>query len=225
MNNRQRSFAQEYIVDLNATQAAIRAGYSAKTARIHASRLLTNVDIQENIREAMQERSERTNIRADRVLTELAKIGFANMLDYIDVDAGDGLEAYGRQDFDTALRLFKSSEESKKDAFSQSMLGFMYSEGEGVLQDYKKSEYWYSLSAEQGNEFAQYNLGFSYTKGQGVLQNYTLAHMWYNISASLGDEVATKNRKLMEKKMTPDQVDRAQELARKCVSSHYEDCG
>ncbi|NQY81950.1 MAG: terminase small subunit [Alphaproteobacteria bacterium] len=89
MNNRQRRFAQEYIIDLNATQAAIRAGYSEKTAAAHASRLLINVNMQENIQEAIKERSERTNIRADRVLTELAKIGFANMLDYIDVDGDD----------------------------------------------------------------------------------------------------------------------------------------
>lgn len=80
---RQARFVEEYLVDLNGAQAAIRAGLSAKTARQQAARLLSNVDIQAAIAAGQAARSERTEITADRVLTELAKLGFANMADYM----------------------------------------------------------------------------------------------------------------------------------------------
>lgn len=67
-NDRQEKFCQEYIVDLNQTQAAIRAGYSTKTADVQASRLLTNVKIQARIQELMKKREQRTEITADKVL-------------------------------------------------------------------------------------------------------------------------------------------------------------
>lgn len=70
------------MIDLNATQAAIRAGYSAQTAYEQGSRLLRNAEVQEFVSKAQQERSERTGITADRVLQELALIGFVDMGDY-----------------------------------------------------------------------------------------------------------------------------------------------
>ena len=82
---KQERFVAEYLVDLNATQAAIRAGYSKRTARSQGQRLLTNVDIAKAINAAVARRSERTEIEADAVIRELAKIGFANMLDYITI--------------------------------------------------------------------------------------------------------------------------------------------
>lgn len=65
---KQETFVAEYLVDLNATQAAIRAGYSAKTANEQGSRLLANVSVQKLIQERMDKRSERTEITADYVL-------------------------------------------------------------------------------------------------------------------------------------------------------------
>ena len=82
---KQEMFVKEYLIDLNATQAAIRAGYSKRTARSQGQRLLTNVDIAKAINAAVARRSERTEIEADAVIRELAKIGFANMLDYITI--------------------------------------------------------------------------------------------------------------------------------------------
>lgn len=64
-------------------QAAIRAGYSKKTAEQTASRLLSFVKVKEAIAEAMENREKRTEITQDKVLRELAKIGFANMADYM----------------------------------------------------------------------------------------------------------------------------------------------
>ncbi|URD44550.1 terminase small subunit [Pseudomonas sp. BYT-5] len=76
---KQQRFVDEYLIDLNATQAAIRAGFSAKTARQAGNRLLTNVDIQQAIQAGMEARSGRVAITQDMVLRELAKIGFSDI--------------------------------------------------------------------------------------------------------------------------------------------------
>ena len=76
LTDKQRRFVEEYLSDLNATQAAIRAGYSQTTARQTGSENLSKPDVADAIAEAMAARSERTEITQDQVLTELAKIGF-----------------------------------------------------------------------------------------------------------------------------------------------------
>lgn len=78
MTKKQKLFVEEYLIDLNATQAAIRAGYSPETAQEQGSRLLSNVMVKKEIDKAMAERSRRTGVNADRILMELAKIAFVN---------------------------------------------------------------------------------------------------------------------------------------------------
>jgi phage terminase small subunit len=82
---RQERFVQEYLIDLNATQAAIRAGYSEKTASSQGQRLLTNVEVRNLIDAALAEREVRSSVKADRVLAELARLGLSNIADYITV--------------------------------------------------------------------------------------------------------------------------------------------
>ena len=74
MNERQKRFVREYLIDLNATKAAIRAGYSQKTANEQGSRLLTNVSIQEAIEKGFKKRSDRTEITQDFVLNGLKEV-------------------------------------------------------------------------------------------------------------------------------------------------------
>lgn len=85
-DERQIKFVEEYIKSLNATDAAIKAGYSEKTARSQGSRLLTNVDIQKAIQQAKAEREERTKIDADYVLKRLVEIDQMDVLDIMDDD-------------------------------------------------------------------------------------------------------------------------------------------
>ena len=85
LTERQEQFCSEYLIDLNATQAAIRAGYKEKTAYSACQRLLKHVEIQKRIQQLKNERSERTEISQDRVLKELAAIAFANATDYVQV--------------------------------------------------------------------------------------------------------------------------------------------
>lgn len=84
MTKKQERFIEEYLIDLNATQAAIRAGYSPATANEQAARLLANVSIKAQIDKAIAERSKRTGVNADRVVMELARIGFAKITDAVD---------------------------------------------------------------------------------------------------------------------------------------------
>ena len=87
LTKKQKRFVEEYLIDLNATQAAIRAGYSPKTAKQIGQENLTKPDLQAAIDRAMAERSRRTGINQDRVIQELAKIAFLNPVDVIDMDS------------------------------------------------------------------------------------------------------------------------------------------
>nr|DAR29085.1 MAG TPA: Terminase small subunit [Caudoviricetes sp.] len=88
---KQQRFCDEYLIDLNATQAAIRAGYSKKTANEQGARLLVNVSIQKKIFELQKEREKRTEITQDSVLRELALIAFAKASDYAKVVEKDAM--------------------------------------------------------------------------------------------------------------------------------------
>lgn len=80
---KQERFVAEYLIDLNATQAAIRAGYSQRTAKVQGSRLLTNDNVAAAVQARQGKIAEKLEITQERVVAELAKIGFSNMADYM----------------------------------------------------------------------------------------------------------------------------------------------
>ena len=84
MNARQQRFVEEYLVDANARQAAIRAGYSARSAEVNGPRLLRNAQVATAVEEKQKERAERTQVTADRVIEELALIAFGDIGDFFD---------------------------------------------------------------------------------------------------------------------------------------------
>lgn len=81
------TFCGGNLIDLNATQAAVRAGYSPKTANEQGSQNLAKLSIQAAIDRAMAERSRRTRINQDRVIDELARIALVNPADVVDADS------------------------------------------------------------------------------------------------------------------------------------------
>ena len=83
---RQSMFVKEYLVDLNGTQAAIRAGYSPRTANEQAARLLANVNISEVVQTGMAKRAAKVEINADYVLARLAEIDRMDVLDIMNDD-------------------------------------------------------------------------------------------------------------------------------------------
>lgn len=78
MTNKQKRFCEEYLIDLNATQAAIRAGYSPRSANKIAAENMAKPGIRACIDKEMAERSKRTGVNADRVIRELARVAFVN---------------------------------------------------------------------------------------------------------------------------------------------------
>lgn len=86
MTAKQQRFCDEYLIDLNATQAAIRAGYSVESAKEIGCENLTKPNIQSVIAKAMAERSRRTGINQDRVLQEIAKLALVNIDDVVDLE-------------------------------------------------------------------------------------------------------------------------------------------
>ena len=83
----------EYLVDLNATQAAIRAGYSKRTANRIATENLSKPVIKAAIEAAIEERKKRVLVTADDVIREMALIGLADMRDFIEIDEGGAIRA------------------------------------------------------------------------------------------------------------------------------------
>ena len=79
---RQQRFVEEYLADLNATQAAIRAGYATSGASVEGTRLLANARIATAVAKRQAERSRQTGISAERVLQEIARLAFADMGDF-----------------------------------------------------------------------------------------------------------------------------------------------
>ncbi len=97
---------------------------------------------------------------------------------------------------------------------AQFNLGFMYNNGKGVPRDDREAVKWYRRAAEQGYANAQHNLGFMYTEGRGVPQDYVQAHLWFNLAAAQGNEGARHDRDVAARRMTADQLVRAQQWAK-----------
>tara|TARA_R110002153_G_scaffold139279_1_gene289902 strand:- start:59 stop:661 length:603 start_codon:yes stop_codon:yes gene_type:complete len=169
--------------------------------------------------EAAQSGDFQTALHEWRPLAEqgyaLAQANLGNMYD----------NGYGvPQDYAEAVRWYRlAAEQGNTDA--QSNLGVRYLNGQGVPQDYAEAVRWYRLAAEQGHALAQTNLGNMYDNGYGVLQDRVLAHMWYNISAANGEEIGYTNRDSLAKEMTQQAIEQAQQVARECMASDYQNCG
>lgn len=89
LNPKQTRFVQEYLLDLNGKQAAIRAGYSPKTAEVQASRLLSHAKVAAAVADAQAKRAKEVGVEQNRVLTELAVVGFSSVQNYTVDDNGD----------------------------------------------------------------------------------------------------------------------------------------
>lgn len=98
LTEKQQRFVDEYLIDLNATQSAIRAGYSVKRASEIGYQLLQKTTVQTAIAEKMAERSRRVGINQDRVIMELAKIALVNIQDVVDTENASLLPGAGRED-------------------------------------------------------------------------------------------------------------------------------
>ena len=123
MTKKQKRFIEEYLVDLNATQAAIRAGYSPDTAGSIGSENLKKPEIRARIETAIAERSKRTGINQDRIVMELAKIALLN--------------PKGLVNFDEATIKEDAADEDVAAVASVRVKRFPTKDGEGVEREVK----------------------------------------------------------------------------------------
>lgn len=100
---KQEAFVREYLLDLNATQAAIRAGYSAKTAKTIGPRLLENVGVQEAITAGRMKTAERLELTREAVIRQYQRIGFSDPRKMF--DANGQLKPITELDDDTAAAI------------------------------------------------------------------------------------------------------------------------
>ncbi|TPM33725.1 terminase small subunit [Mesorhizobium sp. B2-2-2] len=113
---KQARFVAEYLIDLNATQAAIRAGYSAKTAEQQGHQLLKKTSVAAAIASRQAKLADKLEVTQERIVAELAKIGFANMLDYVTVGSnGDPFVDLSELKRDTAAAIAEVTVEDFKD--------------------------------------------------------------------------------------------------------------
>ena len=145
--------------------------------------------------------------------------------------AADSLEeaefAYERGEYTQAARLFSPLAEQGV-ASAQFYLGVMHEKGRGVRQDYPTALTWFRKAAAQGFAGPQNNLGLMYERGRGVRKDVVRALMWYHIAGTLlhGDEekAAVKRRDYLTSHMTAEQIEQAQEMARRCQQSQFKEC-
>ncbi len=138
-------------------------------------------------------------------------------------DYQKGLDAYLARDYKTALSEFQPLAK-QGDARSQFYLGRMYNNGRGVPQNYKEAVKWWKLASEQGDANAQISLSSMYGGGRGVPKDFVRSHMWANLAASNGNESGIEGRELAAKYMTPEQIEKAQDLAKECLVKDYKGC-
>ena len=135
--------------------------------------------------------------------------------------------AYERGEYTQAARLFSPLAEQGV-ASAQFYLGLMHEKGRGVRQDYPTALTWFRKAAAQGFAGPQNNLGLMYERGRGVRRDVVLALMWYHIAGTLlhGDEgkAAVKRRDYLTSHMTAEQIEQAQEMARRCQQSQFKQC-
>jgi uncharacterized protein len=121
--------------------------------------------------------------------------------------AGDGL-------WDNTI---KSAEQGN--VIAQTDLGARYAKGNGIPQDYLMAAKWYRKAADRGYAYAQASLGWMYYLAHGVPQDYVRAHMWFNLAASTTKDRALRSNVVSGRdeaaaNMTPDQINKAQRMAR-----------
>ena len=130
----------------------------------------------------------------------------------------DGLAAYNRGDYATALRLWRDAAEAGS-ATAQNNLGIMYDLGKGVTRSDKLAHFWFLKAAKQGYAKAQFNLGRKYDNGEGVAANEVTAYMFFVLAASGGNQAFKIQRDKLAKFLSAEQRRTAHQLAQEWLDA------
>ena len=110
------------------------------------------------------------------------------------------------------------------DPISQYNLALMYANGEGVVENDTTAFILMEKSAKQGLASAQNDLAEMFYSGDGVAADNVKGYLWFNLAAFNGAEDAAKNKEIISKRMTKEQIAKAQELSEQCLANSYKDC-
>lgn len=130
----------------------------------------------------------------------------------------EALAAMERGDIATAVGILRTVAEQGNSG-AQATLALAYDTGHGVAQDSVEAVRWYRLAAAQGERSAQYNLAGMYDVGQGTAQDVVRAYMWFDLSAAGGNSSAKDDLDALAKKMTPEQIAEAKQMAANCLQN------
>lgn len=137
---------------------------------------------------------------------------------------GEGWTAYKGGDYEAALRLLLPQARSG-DAAAQAALGAMHWSGQGTPRSPAEAARWFGMAAEQGHPQSQAILGFMYLEGTGVAADLVQSHKWLNLAVSAlppGELAykAVRERDIVARRLSPEQLHRARELAREWWAMH-----
>ena len=131
----------------------------------------------------------------------------------------DGVKAFDRQDYETAIKLWLPEAEAGRSE-AQALIGNLYNAGFGFERDYAKAMEWFMKAAVKGDAMAQQGIGNLYGEGRGVEKDYIKARMWFAISANNGNERAEYNMRKVAQRMKPAEVEKADQMALEWIKKH-----
>jgi hypothetical protein len=135
----------------------------------------------------------------------------------------DGVKAIEQRDFALALNILRPLAENGY-THAQWSLAWLYTNGQGVVQDFTKASKWFRLAAEQGHAGAQAGLGMAYSDGRGFNRDLIKALMWQSLGALSGNPFMVDGRDRLAQSMTPQQIAQAQQMARDCQQRNFKGC-
>ena len=124
-----------------------------------------------------------------------------------------------KQNYEEAAKWYRKAAEQGYSK-AQCQLGSKYASGKGVEKDFEEAAKWFRLAAERGSAEAQLYLGALYYQAQGVKKDNITAYVWWKISADKGNEKAKAGKVLVSKDMTPDQIAKAEALAKEMLAKN-----
>jgi TPR repeat protein len=131
------------------------------------------------------------------------------------------------QDYPAALKWYRKAAKQGH-VQAQYNLGVLSYDGQGIKRDYRAARQWFHQAAEQGFAPAQYNLGVMYVRGQGGPPDVVRAHLWSSLAAAAlsGDDeqMALQVRDRATARMTAGQIEKAEEMARRCQETTFKEC-
>ena len=164
--------------------------------------------------DTVKERLDKELFKSKKVLAEKGSPVAQSILGFL-YHHGRGVE----QDFKEAAKWFRKAAE-QGNAVSQFNLGLMYEKGRGVERDFKEAVKWFQKAADQGAAEAQALLGALYAEGRGVMEDNVTAYAWVNIAAVNGLANGKKFKDLIAKKMTAEQITKAEALSKEMIKKN-----